>query len=319
MSANEENKGAADDLQNQISQALQNNLPEVDRLRATALDDLQLLRAARAEGLLSEQERLIGKLGADDPRVAEIALRRADNEVFISGLAVEKERARVAIPDVDKEAWVLHGFVRDKQMRGVAGVTVALYDASGNWMQQLGYAGTSANGSFRLEARSLANLKPPLFVHVLTSRAAHLHTDDVPLTPELGSVVYHEIVISGAQTGTPPGDSRDDPVAEPGAWIVRGRVTDKKGMGLSDLIVSLYDKDLFFDDKLGQTETDDNGEFSLTYRTEDFRDLIERKPDIYVKVLDQDGNTLYTSKKKLRYEAGRVEIVNVQIEEQGKK
>ncbi|HEY3038875.1 MAG TPA: hypothetical protein VGJ66_09075 [Pyrinomonadaceae bacterium] len=319
MNASGENKDAAEDALNQISRALQDNLPEVDRLRATALEDLHLLRSARAEGLLSEQERLTGKLGADDPRVAEIALRRADNDELISGLAVESERARVAVPEVDKETWVLHGFVRDQQLRGVAGVTVALYDASGNWMQQLGYAGTSANGYFRLEARSLANLKPPLFVHVLTSQAAHLHTDNVPLTPELGSVLYHEIVVSGAQTGTPPGDSRNDPVAEPGAWIVRGRVTDKEGKGLSDLVVSLYDKDLFFDDKLGQTETDDSGDFSLIYRTEDFRDLIERKPDIYVKVLDQKGKTLYTLKNKLRYEAGRVEIVNVQIGDQGKK
>ena len=170
-----------------------------------------------------------------------------------------------------------------------------------------------------VEGRNLAGLKPPLFVHVLSNQASHLHTDNVPLTPEVGLVVYHEVIISRAQAGTPPGDGRIDPIAEPDAWIVRGRVTDKEGKGLSDLVVSLYDKDLFFDDQLGQTETDDNGEYSLTYRTEDFRDLIEKKPDIYVKVLDQKGKTLYTSKKKIRFEAGRVEIVNVEIEEQGKK
>ncbi len=315
MNASGENKGASDDSLNQISQALQNNLPEVDRLRATALDDLQLLRTARAEGLRSEHERLTARLGAEHPRVAELASRRAENEQFRGGLAVESQRARVEVPQADKQTWVLHGFVRDQQFRGVADVTVALYDASGSWAQQLGYASTSANGYFRLEARSLANLKPPLFVHVLTGHAAHLHTDNVPLTPELGSVLYHEVVISGVQTATPPGDSPSVPVAEPSAWIVRGRVTDKAGKGLSGLVVSLYDKDLFFDDKLGQTETDDKGDYSLIYREEDFRDLIEKKPDIYLKVLDQKGKTLFTSKKKLRYEAGRVEIVNVVIGE----
>jgi hypothetical protein len=314
MNASGENKGASDDSLNQISQALQNNLPEVDRMRATALDDLQLLRTARAAGLRSEHERLSTKLGADHPRVAELESMRADNEQFINVLAVESERARVEVPEANAQTWVLHGFVRDQQLRGVASVTLALYDASGNWVQQLGYAGASANGYFRLEARSLANLKPPLFVHVLSNQAAHVHTDNVPLTPEVGSVLYHEVVISGAQTGTPPGESRNDPVAEPGAWIVRGRVTDKEGKGLSDLVVSVYDKDLFFDDRLGQARTDENGDYSLTYRVEDFRDLIERKPDIYVNVLDQKGKTLYTS-KKVRYEAGRVEIVNVVIGE----
>ena len=83
---------------------------------------------------------------------------------------------------------------------------------------------------------------------------------------------------------------------------VRGRVTDAQSNGLARLTVSLYNKDLFFDHKLGQTETDDNGNYSLTYRTEDFRALIERKPDTYVKVLDQKEKTLYTSKKKRCHE-----------------
>lgn len=318
MNASGENKGASDDVVNQISQALQNNLPEADRLRARTLDDLQLLRTARAEGLRREHERL-SELDPDHPRLVELAARRVDNDELISGIALESERARVEVPDVDKDTWVLHGIIRDQQLHGVPNVTVALYDASGNWLQQLGYAGTSANGYFRLDAHNLANLKPPFFVHVLNNKAVHLHSDNVPLTPELGSALYHEVVITGAQAGTPPGESRNDPVAEPGAWIVRGRVADKSGKGLSNLVVSLYDKDLFFDDRLGETNTDDSGEFSITYRTEDFRDLIERKPDIYVKVLDQKGKMLFTSKKKLRYEAGRVEIVNVEIEDQGKK
>jgi hypothetical protein len=90
-------------------------------------------------------------------------------------------------------------------------------------------------------------------------------------------------------------------------------VADKAGKGLSGLIVSLFDKDLFWDDRLGQTETDAAGNFSLVYRSEDFRDLLERKPDIYLKVLDQKGKTLSTSKKKVRFQAGRVEIINVEI------
>jgi hypothetical protein len=319
VNASKENEGAADDSVNQITQTLLNNLPEIDSLRATALDDLRLLRTARAAGLQSEHQRLIVERGADDPRVAEIAVTRANNEEFIKGLTIESERARVPVPAADKDTWILHGFVRDLQQLGVPNVTVALYDAAGNWIQQLGYAGTATNGYFRLEVRSLANLKSPLFVRVLTGRAAHLHTDNVPITPEAGTVLYHEVVITGEQTGTPPDDSRNDPVAEPGAWIVRGRVTDKKGKALKGLLVSLYDKDLFFDDKLGQTETDVNGDYSLTYRAEDFRDLIEKRPDIYVKVLDEKGNTIHTSKKKLRYEAGRIEIVNIEIEEPGEK
>ncbi len=314
MNMRGENEDSTNTASDQLSQALEDNLPALDLMRATSLDNLKLLRTARAEGLRSEHERLSAKLGADHPRVAALAGMRADNDEFINAVAVEAERARVEVPQADAQTWVLHGFIRDLRSRGVPNVTVALYDASGNFARQLGFATTSANGYFRLKSHSLEKLKP-VFIHVLNSQGAHLHTDNVPLTPAAGSVVYHEVVITGTQTGPPPGDCRPDPVAEPGVWTVRGRVADKAGKGLSGLIVSLFDKDLLFDDRLSQTETDASGNFSLAYRTEDFRDLIERKPDIYLKVIDQKGKTLFSSKKKVRFEAGRVEIVNVEIGE----
>ena len=189
----------------------------------------------------------------------------------------------------------------------------------GSWVRQLGYASTNPQGNFRLEARNLSGVESPLLVHILNSQGAHLHTDDVELTPEAGVVLYHEIVVSGIHAGTPPSESPEDPVADPNVWTVRGRVADKSGEGLKDLRVSLFDKDLFFDDQLGETSTDANGEFNLTYYTGDFQDLIEKKPDLYVKVLDATGNTIYTSKKKLRYEAGRIEILNIEIDKPGKK
>jgi hypothetical protein len=310
---NSDKDATSGDSLNQVASVLQNSLPGLDILRAVTFDNLQFLRTARAAGLQSEQERLAARLGDDDPRVIGLAARRAENELFISGLAAESERARVVPPDVNKDTWVLHGFIRDEKLRGVPNVTVALYDRSGNWIQQLGFAGTSANGYFRIDVRSLANIKPPLFVHVLSGQATLLHADDEPLTPELATVLFHEVIVTGEKTAAPPVESRNDPVAQPDTWIVRGRVTDKDGKGLSKLIVSVYDKDLLFDDKLGQTETDSNGDYILTYHTEDYRDVIERKPDIYVKVLDQKGNTLYSSKKKIKFNVGRVEIVNVTV------
>lgn len=99
----------------------------------------------------------------------------------------------------------------------------------------------------------------------------------------------------------------------PDVWIVQGRVTDETGQGIGGLIVSVYDKDLFFDDRLGETETDENGNYSLTYHTKDFRDLIESRPDLYLKIMDRARNILYTTEKAIQYELDRVEIINVTL------
>ncbi|MBV9957042.1 MAG: hypothetical protein JO360_01420, partial [Acidobacteria bacterium] len=100
-----------------------------------------------------------------------------------------------------------------------------------------------------------------------------------------------------------------------GVWTVRGRVTDRSGQAASDLIVSLYDEDLFFDDLLGQTTTDEDGRYSFAYHAEDFRDLFEKKPDLYLKVMDRRGRTLYDSACDVYFEAGRTEVIDIDLAE----
>lgn len=300
-----------------IAQGIGQGLTTADAHRAASFERLQSVRRSKATSLQREQARLNLKYGPDHPRVRAIANKVATNEGLRINVATEAVRARTEIPVVDEDTWVLHGYVRHVDGSGIQNLTVALYDAEGQWVQALGHACTAANGYFRLESTSdLLRDSLPVYVRVLTNQAQHLYADKRALRPTPGRVDYKEITITGdVQVCVPPDLSRNDPVPSPDAWIVRGRVTDAQGRGLGGLVVSLYDKDLFFDDRLGETETDAEGNYSLVYRTKDFRDLIERKPDIYLKVLNQRGETLYTSKREIRYESGRVEIINIELKQ----
>jgi chitodextrinase len=102
---------------------------------------------------------------------------------------------------------------------------------------------------------------------------------------------------------------------DPDVWLARGRVADEKGQGIEGLVVSLYDRDLAFDDRLGTSQTDVNGDFAIAYRTEDFQDLFEAHPDLYIKIMDSQGNLLYSSENTVRCQAGRVEVFNITIGE----
>jgi hypothetical protein len=299
-----------------IAKGMGTGLSRADEYRATQFEQLQFVRNAKATSLQREHARLSAKYGPNHPRVKALAYKSVHNIGLLGNIVAETIRAKTEIPVADEDTWILHGYVRDKDGAGLGHLTVALYSKAGEWIDDLGYACTAANGYFKIETTSDAIRRQlSAYIRVLNNKAEHLYVAGTAVKPLPGEVDYREIVLSGeGQVCVPPGESRDDPTGDPDAWIVRGRVTDENGKGVGGLIVSLYDKDLIFDDRLGQTETDNQGSYSFIYQAEDFRDLIERKPDIYLKVLDQNDETLHTSKRKLRCEAGRVEIINIKLE-----
>jgi hypothetical protein len=73
-------------------------------------------------------------------------------------------------------------------------------------------------------------------------------------------------------------------------FVITGVVEEQKtGRPLRDLIVRAYDEDLVFDDLVGYATTDDDGRFEIRFGTEKFRDMIESRPDLYLRIFDASG------------------------------
>jgi hypothetical protein len=299
----------------EMSRGIYQGLDKVDDQRASALERLQIVRGVKASSLKREQARLALKYGEDHPRVKALANRIPINQGLLDNLTAETARARTTIPIVDENRWVVHGYVRDENHKGMQGLTVALYDQSNQWVRELGHGCTDQKGYFKIESTSrLVTRGAQVSLHVLNSHGEVLFADKNMIAPAPGQVDYREIIVSeGTQVCAPPVAGPKEPLTSPDSWTVRGRVTDQNGRGIGGMVVNVFDKELIFDDRLGQTETDESGAFNLTYRTKDFRDLIEKKPDIYVKVTNQKGKTIYSSQEPIRFEAGRVEVINIQI------
>jgi len=320
----------------EVSREFNRNMAGADTLRADELNKLTAVRATRDARQKREQARLEKKLGPTHPRVVEIQGRLRINTGIMRDLKLESARAQTEIPKVDPSTWVLHGYVRDQNLNGVSNLTVSLFDRSGARIEGLGYACTDSKGYFRITARNVSAQTTPAYIRVWGKEGTFLYADKNALQPQAGFIEYREIRLSGAESVCvpppdpivpPPPDLGPPPELIAGSstpakedapprdyWVVRGRVTDKSGKGLGGLFVSVYDEDLFFDDRLGEAETDAQGSYSLTYRTEDFRDLIEKKPDLYLKVIDAQGRTLHTLKGRVWYESGRVETIDIEID-----
>lgn len=91
-------------------------------------------------------------------------------------------------------------------------------------------------------------------------------------------------------------------------------VEQESGKPLEGLRVRAYDKDLVFDDDLGETTTDAAGRFEISYTDVQFRDLEETEPDLYLRVYDADGSQLlYSSEKAVRRSALMLEEFDIRI------
>ena len=91
-------------------------------------------------------------------------------------------------------------------------------------------------------------------------------------------------------------------------------VEEGTGRPLPKLRVRAYDKDRLYDDLLGTAVTDEGGGFEMTYTGDDFQELFEKSPDIYVVVYDPTGQqTLYTSEESVRWGAGKDEVFQIEI------
>ncbi|MGL5058430.1 MAG: carboxypeptidase-like regulatory domain-containing protein, partial [Microcoleus sp.] len=296
-----------------------------------ALQQVRDVQVVMGSLLQHEAKRLEKKLGKDNPRSQQIQSTIKRNQAIAKDLEVELEIAKIRVPEVDQKDSLIHGRVVDENRRGWSGLVVFLADVRGNIIRALGKAETQDSGYYALiiNAATLKKaaqfIREGVFVVIANSRGELIYRHQDLLMLEGGDrILVEDIVLKRSDITSPicetpsvsntkDANSRSSDsvnVSEFAAdvWVARGRVVDENGEGIGGLVVSLFDRDLVFYDRLGTTQTDENGEFTITYRTADFQDLFDANPDLYLKILDAEGNTLYSSQEAVRCEADRVEV-----------
>jgi len=104
------------------------------------------------------------------------------------------------------------------------------------------------------------------------------------------------------------------PTPRPTEWAVFGTVTDADGNGASNLTVRVFDRERKFDELLGETTTDELGDFYLAYSERKFKKVGEAAPDLFLLVTDPGGKVIYTSEETVRFAAGRSEYFAVRLQ-----
>ena len=93
------------------------------------------------------------------------------------------------------------------------------------------------------------------------------------------------------------------------AFKVTGRITVlETGIPIPTLRVRIWDKDLVFDDDLGEVVSRPDGSFDHTFERADFDDFgLEAYPDLYLVITTKDGRELLDTSPQTRFNASENE------------
>jgi hypothetical protein len=186
---------------------------KVENLRREGLERIKLFHSVKNKALKKEKERLSAKLGADHLRVKRVAARLQYNQGLFKDLNVEIEKAKIRVPSFDKDSWMVHGRVLDKDKKGVSGLTVGLFDEKGNWVKKLGYGCTDKRGYFYIiypkngEEKKEGKEVPEsmeLFLYVSNKDYKILYKNSEPLFVKIGQVDYREIYLTDEEVCPTP-------------------------------------------------------------------------------------------------------------------
>lgn len=99
-------------------------------------------------------------------------------------------------------------------------------------------------------------------------------------------------------------------------FIIKGRVIDKTtGNGIENITVKAYDKDLIFDDFLGEAITNAKGEFILQFAKKEFFEwIIDKTPDIYLRLYNKEQKLIYSSKNNVLYNVGKETHLDIELD-----
>lgn len=317
-----------DDLEAAALELLGNPPISVDSLM-----DVQLFHRSLME---REAGRLERKLGCDHPRVQRLKERAATGLKRARATSVELELARIRTPKVEPEEGMVHGRVTLSDKRGVGGLLIRLEDEQGRQIKDLGETQTDARGyySIRVDSQTIEKLekagKTEVYLAVRDAKGKVIERRQQAIRLEKGVRAYREVRMEMA--GGRPAPSRATVTEAPTRaskkkasskkkttkskdepWVVTGIVTDEAGRPVPGVLVRLYDKDRQFDDLLGAVSTDNDGRYQISYRVQDFKEGLETGADLYVTVEDAKGKQLYRSDKAVRFDAGKEEVINIQL------
>lgn len=149
-------------------------------------------------------------------------------------------------------------------------------------------------------------------LHVALQTLGYVIADAEKSTSRFGATTRQALLDFQSKHGLAPSGEVDEPTAarlnlalaslgvidDENKWRVHGRISYRDGQPAAHMQVRVYDRDVTRETLLGETTTDDDGHYTLTYAESQFRHTPAERggPELFLRVFGQDSLLLGQSK-----------------------
>jgi hypothetical protein len=213
--------------------------------------------------------------------------------------------------DKTKKIYRITGNVLNaKTHEGLAGLRVEAWDKDLIFNDLVGSAVTDTAGMFVIHfdesyfAELFLDRKPDLFFKVYQDETLIKSTEDSVLwnVENRSTPILIEVDI----------ETPEKPEPETKPMKVQGQISSADGLHVENIVVRAFDKDLRSEELLGETRTSKDGRYAITYSPEQFRRAEKAGADLFIRVLDEQGNILAAS--PVHFNAGPEETIDLMLD-----
>jgi hypothetical protein len=194
----------------------------LDPQTSLQLTSLTYVRQARINQQQRELATLTTEFGSTDSDVVALQASIGVQQSLTSVLGTTRDIARMALPTVPTNGWVLQGHVRDGSLQPIATLTIYLADEQKNFLSSYGYAYTDATGLYTLPYTPDPSAPAPAplstYLAILNSSGQAIYIDPSAFTLNPGARLTRDLMLtSQTPLGSPPPGSTPAPfkVAKP--------------------------------------------------------------------------------------------------------
>lgn len=182
-----------------VSSRFESDLGDLKLERITATGEAAATQVSVLSLLQHEVLRIETKLGSRHPRTVELKARLQANLQVVHALEVERQLARIEVPEIVQDGALIHGRIADEDGLGIDRLSVALVVRSDAPTRETYEQATDASGYFAItldpEAvdRLIKQYQDGIFLAVFTPRGRLLHQEAKPLALARGVSLFVEV------------------------------------------------------------------------------------------------------------------------------